>query len=1843
MNKRMKRFLAVAACIAVVGNTGISAYPAVVSIDSTTNANAEAGILTNTSTVDGSVTEHVWQKGATDSASVDLTGGSLDVSGYSASVLNDTITATSGNLNIKNGTFTVGNNSSIGSTVNTNVEYGSVFAVSGGSATFDSGDIWDGVVGIERGTLTLNDANKSLDGSFVQVGGTTTITGSNFSMANALDEVSGGILNIGTTANPANLTVKNGAITQDATVNFAENSTINLNSGNVSLNVGDTWAGNIDVSGGTLNVNNLPKTGTLTQTDGTLNVTGQRFDLNNTNDNLDGGTINVGNGSTTSKLNVSKGTITTSSTVNLTNKSTLNLSGGNVTLDVDDTIDGNVNVTSGSLSLVGITKSKDTLFTQTDGSTTVTGKSFDLNNENDYFAGGELTIGNGINASKMSVSQGAIADTKVNIKEHSSLEVNGGIVDITSDSTWDGTINITEGTLTLDNVTKNSTANFAQSGGKTTVIGNGLDLDNTEDIVSGGTFNIGNKTTQTEVSVSQGYIESDAIVNINRNGKLSVSGGEVNLDASDTWRGDLDITEGVLTISDVTKNSSAKFTQTGGTTSISSQNFVLNNESDKISGGTLNIENGTNFEISKGLVEGGARVNLDNNTTTTVSGGGLTLDNTDTWNGNVHNTGGSLALVGINHKNGVFTQTKGGTTVTETGFDLNNRADQITGGVVNVGDGTTISSMNVSAGTIGVNATVNINKEGSLNVDGGTVNLKKDTLWEGAVNVSDGTLNLNSVSKSGSAVYSQSNGTATVIGSDFNLNNSSDSVAGGTFNIGDGTTLTTLDVSNGTIHFNANTNVNSNSTLNIMGGEVNLNNNDTWNGKINMNNGTLELVNVTKSEDAVFSNIGGKTTIRGNTFDLNSTNDIISGGVVNVGTDSSPSILTVSKGTITTDATTNLELYSGINITGGKVSLDSTDTWDGNINLSNGSLALIGINKNLSGTINQTGGNLTITNENSLNNEKDLISGGNLVIGTETENGTLNVTHGTIETGATVTINETGVLNVKGGTTNIDVNDRWNGEINVSSGTLNLISNKNNTRGVSTAKFNQSGGTTNIDDTKLSLDDANSKITGGTVNITSTGELNVNNSLENTSELNSTGGKFTIGANSKYTTTAGTIDEDSKVAIESGSTLAITGENTNVTLDGKTDIADGHLALNTGTLNLKNGIIKTTSDAGTYNQSAGTLNVTGSSLIINDANSQISGGNVNLAESGELILANSKDNTANLNSTNGRFGITNKSTYTATGGTIDKDSVVTIETNSRLKVNGENAEINLTKNDSTLGHIEINSGNLYISDDLTKVTTDNGTFVQTGGNTTITKSTLELNDANSQISGGNITLKEGSTLTFSPNNANLTGGNVVIDDTSVLNYLASKGLVQIDDANQINIDTSGLINMANNVRTNSVINNLTINNGELGGGVANFAIDINARSNGEAETDTITAKSIRVATGGTEGTIRISDYNLGGDIFGYDAPIDKSIRLGKIFKTDDLGKEVTFAATDKEIFTPIGYYRLNPSSANDGSYTFDLARFNPEVYRGQVSTLSSYMNQLAFNDTLFNRAHIRHFASNGNHFLKNKTAVLDANASYERTLRDGQIWTEVYGNFETFKLDSGIGKVRNKAWGFIVGGDFGLRELKNGWSWMPTAYLAYNGGYQSYDRVSMYQNGAQTGFMGTFMKDKAMHSALIYAGLYGANIEVAGYDEDAFNYFAGLATKSSYDWRLGQHFRVQPNLTLAYNMFGQQNWHSNFGQMSMTSGFLNGFNVAPGMNFVIDHESWSMYVTVAYAWNFLPNLGGNAGNVSLSDIDMKNGYLQYGFGFTKSFSDTFNMYAQATIRNLGRTGIICQGGMNWRL
>ena len=208
---------------------------------------------------------------------------------------------------------------------------------------------------------------------------------------------------------------------------------------------------------------------------------------------------------------------------------------------------------------------------------------------------------------------------------------------------------------------------------------------------------------------------------------------------------------------------------------------------------------------------------------------------------------------------------------------------------------------------------------------------------------------------------------------------------------------------------------------------------------------------------------------------------------------------------------------------------------------------------------------------------------------------------------------------------------------------------------------------------------------------------------------------------------------------------------------------------------------------------------------------------------------------------------------------------------------------------------------------------------------------------------------------------------------------------------------------------------------------------------------------------------------------------------------------------------------------------------------------------------------------------------------------------------------------------------------------LPTAYIGYTGAHQSYDGVGMYQNGGQAGAMATFMKNDFIGSIMAFGGGYSNRMDVGGATDNTGNWIAGTAAKAAYNFHPSKHFVIQPTLMAAYTYLGQQNWHSNYGDMSMRAEMLNGVNVAPGINFIYGRETWSIYATVQYFYNVLGYTGGRAGNdVDLPHLRMRHGFFQYGIGATKTWKDRFSGFLQIVIRNGGRTGVGFMGGISYR-
>lgn len=843
----------------------------------------------------------------------------------------------------------------------------------------------------------------------------------------------------------------------------------------------------------------------------------------------------------------------------------------------------------------------------------------------------------------------------------------------------------------------------------------------------------------------------------------------------------------------------------------------------------------------------------------------------------------------------------------------------------------------------------------------------------------------------------------------------------------------------------------------------------------------------------------------------------------------------------------------------------------------NGALNLYGDNSAYTGRFTQIAGTTTVS---------DKFFGGNNII----ENGILNwYTTNDLTQGASLTVND-GLLNI--GNDNINAVLTLDGNSSVANiAIINL--NKNANLNISGANVNLNsndywGGKINLNNGELNLD-----------NITGNGLLNAENGT-----LNLNAGNLIISSGSK-------IANDVTISIGDKTTLGIT-ENGNVELNSG-DNWVGDVIMNGGKLSVDN-----IASNGKLQASGGTVELVNGNLTIADKSA--------ITKAVETVINNNSE----LKITDGGFvEIDNNDNWNGTislkGGTLNynttQSGTLAAETGNLNLLSGSVLNIQVPSQVQNAVAVDIQNGalvNLYNNsvfnlDDKDKW---NGTIHNDGG----TLETIGLVNKGGgglqQISGSSF-FTDNSHIAIVDKNSYITGGDVAILNNSSL-YLGA-GILDFNVDN-LAMSQNSLMNVMNGVLDKAVIENMTVN------GTNHSAVDLAPRNH---VGDTFIIDNL---SSEESGVLNVADFNFIGL-----APIDRNIDF-QIFDAANIS-DVTFTATDKSIFTPIGNYQL--FSNGGGSYTASLISYNPQVYRGQVATLAMYNNQLLIDDMLLNHVMLQseRLLAQGENANK-YAAIMPQFAPYQYKKEDGGLWFKSYANFETLSMTQGL-NVGNNNYGSLVGADFPVVDMENGWKFLPTAYIAYNGGHQYFDGVSMYQNGGQGGFMGTFMKGDFIGSILAYAGGYANEMSVAGTTDNTGNWFAGTAAKAAYNIRATEHFTIQPTAFISYNIFGKQNWNTDFGAMSMNSGLLNGINVAPGLNLIYARETWSIYGTIQYMFNINEQVGGRAGNVALDNLEMRHGYIQYGIGATKTWQDRLSSYVQVTLRNGGRTGVGFQLGLQY--
>ena len=715
-------------------------------------------------------------------------------------------------------------------------------------------------------------------------------------------------------------------------------------------------------------------------------------------------------------------------------------------------------------------------------------------------------------------------------------------------------------------------------------------------------------------------------------------------------------------------------------------------------------------------------------------------------------------------------------------------------------------------------------------------------------------------------------------------------------------------------------------------------------------------------------------------------------------------------------------------------------------------------------------------------------------------------------------------------------------------------------------------------------------------------------------------------------------------------------DNAYIKDDSTVDMKDG------ASLNLANDTTDVTYNPVISGTNGSTINKTGEgSTVIASAMDKFTG-NVNVL-GGALELATTEDKTFNnLNVQNADFhAVSNIGVQGAEGD------------DTAGNVNIANSNFAVDKTLEAAGDLKVGNSTVDIAENLGgSDTTMTGSTVNVGKDMSTYSLNLKETDLNvaGNLYNGDAEDGTGSAILEAANVAvggNLDANNITANDTNLVvnGDVTAKDTVLTDSAVNLNGKTSTFDNLTLAGTTLNNMTNMTVGNDLIFGAGADGANSTLNMTNGTVNTitanNTVLNSDLNIAfdvdpsKGYAMDSIQTNTFTdngnqlIVGGINFVSSPIDRNFAVdaSKFINSGD-GNVASFGESSFLANTHLGQYLMSTGAGGGSVIAGSLQSINPQMYRGQVATVASYMNQLVVNNMLFDHMEVITRQMMAQERTANKySATEPLFAPYQYSAKDGTLWYKAYANFERLSMNQGL-SVGNNAYGSLIGADFPLIELENGWKIIPTAYVGYNGAHQHFNGVSMYQNGGQIGAMGTAYKGDFLTSLLVYGGGYANDMNVnnaafGSASDTTGNWFAGVASKTAYNFHLAKDFIFQPTALVSYNMFGNQNWHSNFGAMGMNAGFMNGINIAPGMNLIWQKKTWSLYATVQYMYNIMGGVDGRAGNVTLDGVRMRHGYLEYGIGATKTFKDRLTSYFQITLRNVGRTGIGFQFGLNWKI
>ena len=743
----------------------------------------------------------------------------------------------------------------------------------------------------------------------------------------------------------------------------------------------------------------------------------------------------------------------------------------------------------------------------------------------------------------------------------------------------------------------------------------------------------------------------------------------------------------------------------------------------------------------------------------------------------------------------------------------------------------------------------------------------------------------------------------------------------------------------------------------------------------------------------------------------------------------------------------------------------------------------------------------------------------------------------------------------------------------------------------------------------------NDKFFAGTVNLVKDETNNQNGMLE-----------FNLAANE---TISGQITGNGTFIKSGEADLTLTGDNS--AFSGTTSINEGKL------------VYINAADTDSYFSGNTIIGKDASMEYRADADGAVSGisGTGTFEKTGNAELALSGSNSgftgsANISSGTLSYTQTDDSSYFGGSTAIAKDAVLNFENSVKTEtVKGLTGEGTINKSGTeTLkldgsssefkGTLNINEGTLSFEK---LFNTDK--FIQ--GTTNIASDgTLELNLGRDMTLSSKI---EGTGTIKKSGNADLLVAGDYSTFKGDLNLFAGSITLQ-KDAKFFDVQNSTLgANTFIDLR-NTSMDSISLGNVNLTGKM-NVGLDVDLAAQ---KGDFIGADSVSGS-----GSIVIKYINLLSDL-------NKANISINIFDTDSgLSEKVSLDEALKQIEGPIYTYTIgyNPQTGALVLGSSGAGSFNPAILAapvaaqtgGYLTQLNSYVDAFANMDMMMLMTSAQRRAIH----LQNRYAAADSNMVFTPTMfpeQNSGAWFRPSTSFERVPLKNGP-SVNNVMYSSLFGVDSELKQLKHGFDAVFTGYAGYTGSHQTYDGVSIYQNGGLIGGTAVFYKNNFFGGITANVGaMQGEASTMFGRDE--INLLtAGAAIKTGYNWELfNGKFIVQPNVLAAYTFVNTFDYTTKAG-VRIKSDPLNAITAAPGVKFIGNLKNgWQPYLSVSVVMNFLDETEFSANEVTLPEMSIKP-YVLYGVGVQKRWGERFTGFIQTMFRSGGRNGVGFNLGLRW--